>query len=275
MFRQTDYAGAMEHYQQGIRLDETLGNLTGQASKLNNIAVMQASLGNHDQAMVTLEKALKIDLTTGNLDGQMRKLVNISSLWGLKGHYQPALDYIDRALEICRRINSQSYLGYSLSQKIEYLGQLGRYQEAKQLATEAVRLALEVGNKSQLVNLYVSLARIYLETSQADQALDFSSQAAGILESQELFEANRESCFHIHSQTLAAAGRHQESIRYLEMAYRSVMDKIKDVATPEEKAEMISMNSTYAGIVKDWEKRNSDNEPCPSTNTSAMNAKRG
>jgi tetratricopeptide (TPR) repeat protein len=253
MFRRADYSGALRHYNLGLRIDETLGNLTGQAAKLNNMAVMLGSMGKHDEAMASFERALKIDLTTGNQDGQMRKLGNIATLHSIKGNYPKAVELIDRAIEISRKINSQGYYGYFLSQKVSYLGNLGDNAGAKVIGNEAIEVTRDSGNLSQLSTLYSNLADIYCDTGELDKAYEYSSQAIDLIKKQELFEVLKENSWYTHSMILEKMGRDQEASECLKKAYDEVRQKAGNIGDEEERKGFLTKNRAIAEIVKKWE----------------------
>ncbi|HAD81521.1 MAG: hypothetical protein A2509_10535 [Candidatus Edwardsbacteria bacterium RIFOXYD12_FULL_50_11] len=253
MFRRADYSKAMEHYSQGIKLDEMLGNLTGQASKLNNIAVMLGSMGKHDQAMVYFEKALRIDTATGNQDGQMRKLGNLATLYAITDDYRRAVEYIDRALEIGLRINSRSYYGHFLTQKIGYLQNLNDYPGAKAVGQEALKVINDSGNHSQMVTLYSSLADIYYDIGEMDQAFEHSDRAIEMIAKQELFEVYKENSYFTHCLILERMGKPEESGKYLELAYNEVQAKARNINDEQERRGFLTKNKIISQIVEKWE----------------------
>ncbi|MBU1355397.1 MAG: tetratricopeptide repeat protein [Candidatus Edwardsbacteria bacterium] len=253
MYSQADYTGSLEHYRLGLRIDETLGNLHGQSTKLSNIAVMQALMGNHDQALANFEKGLRIEQATGNQDGQMRKLGNLATLYSLKGDFHRAIVYIDQALEICRKINSRSYHEFYLTQKVGYLGNIKDYQGAKALGEEAIEMSKSSGNQSHLVTLYSSLADIYYDTGEIEPAWEYSSRAVGIIESQELFEVNKEDSYFTHCLILEKQGRQKESDNYLELAYKEVQAKAGNIKDEKERTGFLSKNRSIARIVEKWD----------------------
>lgn len=251
-FRQGHLSRAREAYEKGLKIDRMLGNLSGQAKKLNNLGIMLGTLGKPQMALEYVGKALELDTSTGNLDGQMAKMGNISSLWQDLGDTQKALDYINRGIELSQKIGSQAFLGQFLGLKVKIENELGFPEAAISSGEKALAVSRQIGNLSNQVRALINLHEVHLSLGRAESAWKCSSQALDLLKGESLFEAEEESIYFAHYQSLNAVGRAGESLSFLESAYREVMRQAEGIEDSEGKEYYLRGDPLHRQILEEW-----------------------
>jgi tetratricopeptide (TPR) repeat protein len=255
LIRQARYADAIRCFEEGIAIDRTVGNLTGIATKLSNLAILQATTGDHALALDNFQRALEIDRQTGNLNGQMMKLSNIADLWGLTGQYQRAYDCILQAIEISRAIDAKSYLAHTIASKASICIALHRLDEARTAADAALALAEETNSHSIMVKVLTYLGDIEKEQGHLEQALEFSGRAVAILDHESIFDVTPESTYYGHCLILRAMGRNDEAATLLERVHRLMSEKLAALPDTAARDKFIASDPLYIGIKRDWEER--------------------
>lgn len=199
-----DYDKALKYNTRALKLREKLGDKDRISRQLSNIALNYTFLKDYDKALENYERALKIDIESGNTRSIAIRLGNIGVLHWERKNYQKAYEYYNKALKINNEIGSKSGIAinltnlgafhyfltqdnvlnklkesgtklnldksYNLSKAIEYLN-------------KSKEIALEMGNKRQLIEIYESLKEAYRSEGNYDNAYEYQSEWAMLKDS--------------------------------------------------------------------------------------------
>jgi DNA-binding winged helix-turn-helix (wHTH) protein/tetratricopeptide (TPR) repeat protein len=156
----SDVAGAMGLYQKALTIQRQIGHLFGQASVLNQIAILYSVGGDHPAAERSLEQALAI---FRRLDDQVRAtgmLINIGYELSWQGRPQAARTMYENTRDTAVRLGNKDIQGlatYDLACIDQLRGELDRAQEEFR---EAGDLFQSVEDKTQLTMDLSSLGDI-------------------------------------------------------------------------------------------------------------------
>ncbi|MCI0412897.1 CHAT domain-containing protein [bacterium] len=95
-----DLARAREYELEAIRGYEKIGRMKSVASRTENLAFMDQTLGNYESALIFFDKAKKIYMSLGHKYDAARIHGYIAGLWGDHGDYKKALEEETRAYEL-------------------------------------------------------------------------------------------------------------------------------------------------------------------------------
>ena len=94
--------------------------MSGKTTLLNNIGKIYTARGNYPEALKRYEEALRIDEQLGDLSGKPTDLNNIASIYYNQGNYPEALKKLVEALEILTKLGlSESPNAKTIKQGIE------------------------------------------------------------------------------------------------------------------------------------------------------------
>jgi tetratricopeptide (TPR) repeat protein len=119
------------------------------------------AVGEFDEALACFREALEIDRGLSHEGDVARHLGNIGAVLQDKGDFVNALSYFEQALPRLRAVGSKRFvLGPLLGQAEVLLAQERHLAEAKEVADEALELALGLGNHDFILKARVLTARV-------------------------------------------------------------------------------------------------------------------
>jgi DNA-binding SARP family transcriptional activator/tetratricopeptide (TPR) repeat protein len=101
----SDYPGAIEELQQGLRLFEDLDDRLGQANALVQLAETRQLTGDGANVTRDLEQALRLYESQGNKLGQANALERLGELRRYTGDYAGRIECLEQALQLYRGLN--------------------------------------------------------------------------------------------------------------------------------------------------------------------------
>ncbi|MBI1743484.1 tetratricopeptide repeat protein [Candidatus Acetothermia bacterium] len=226
------YDEALRHQQQALEIRREILDRRDQGHSLLNVGNIYRTLGKYDEARRSLEESLEIRREIGDREGQATSLANLGLVYHGMAQYEDALSTLRQALEISRKIGRRWGIGFSLNIMGDaYLG-LGRYAEALTHYEQARALFEEMGEKPMQLVCLSAEGMAYLGLNELERALTASSQAIQMLEAGESCSTPQEIQFN-HFHVLWAQGRHEEALKYLQMAYDAVMQRAERLSDAE------------------------------------------
>lgn len=129
--RQADNQSALNHATEAMRLYQTIGNLTWQASALNSMGWYAALLGRFTQAHAHCQDALKLHRQDGYRQGEASVLDSLGYICHQSGDLHLALDYFTQALILFRALGNQYDEADTLSRVGQTYVALNRFGEAR------------------------------------------------------------------------------------------------------------------------------------------------
>jgi CHAT domain-containing protein/Tfp pilus assembly protein PilF len=170
----------MEHYQQALAIEREIGDRSGEASTLNNMALDYSEQGEYAQALELLQQALKIAQTIGDKAGEAGYLSGIGITYTRLGQYPQALEYRQKALAIAREIGSRPQEAIILGFIGVIYRQQERYPEAIEQYRQSLALAREIGDRATEGRMLSNLGYVYERQGKEALALESFQQALAI-----------------------------------------------------------------------------------------------
>jgi len=174
------YAGAIDFFQQSLEIARDIDNRRGEAASLNNLGLVYNSLGQYAQAIDFLQQSLEIARQISNRYGEANSLNNLGYAYKSLGQYQRAIDFFQQSLEIEREISNRYGEANSLNNLGYAYKSLGQYQRAIELCQQSLEIKREIGNRNGEANSLMGLGNAYYSLGQYQSAIDFYQQSLEI-----------------------------------------------------------------------------------------------
>lgn len=167
-----DFFRAIQQYNQALTVATEIGYLQSIASLVSNIGEEYRLLGAYTEAMACNEYALSVLIDLGDWRTTMVSLGNIGAIFALEERYDEAEPLFEQALRIGRAFELGYFVCEYLQAYADMLTQLGRYEEAILLNTDALELATENGRpeiafKAQILSIRLQVLRQALAAESA------------------------------------------------------------------------------------------------------------
>ncbi len=151
----SDWAGAISAWSHRLTACREIGDQPIMIDTLNNIGVVQQSLGNYPAALLSFDESLAITRRVGDKRGIARMLYSVGIVQGDLGNYREALLSHDESLAISREIGDKQGIAKSLQSIGLVQNDLGNYPEALEHYEASLAIRREMGDKwgiSQALN---------------------------------------------------------------------------------------------------------------------------
>lgn len=161
---------ALTVHGRAARAAERLGDLSGRAGALVNIAMTEVQLGRHEAALAHCEQARQIFRQAGDAAGQARTLNNLAIIENRLGRYQDAAEHVLESLDLHRQAGNDTGAARARTNLGNVLSRLGRYDEAVGHHEEALALYRNTGDRSGEAISLSNLGRIEIKIGRYDRA---------------------------------------------------------------------------------------------------------
>ena len=190
-FHQELYHQAQERYTSAFESFRITGNLFGQATAVNNLALIAIEKGNFNKAMTHFNEALELRIQYKKEPYLIAHSYNyIADLYLRMGNMKEAMAYYQKVIDIGITKGAGNVRGLSL----QAMGDIYFKMDEKQTAIEHFRLAEESFisdyNPKYLAELYIRLAEIYETEGVADSAVKYLNKALPIVEQHRFVKLN-------------------------------------------------------------------------------------
>ena len=177
-----DYDGALDLFARAQSRFESLEDLGGVASTLDETGRVHWIRGQYDRAESAYQRALEIRRGLGNRRALARSLSNIGTLLVYRGQFQNALDRFREALDIRRAEGDLQGIAESLNTIGVIFEQRGDSNSAARIWTEAVGVARESGDRGLEALLLNNLGEAELSQGNLEEAEARLGEACSIAE---------------------------------------------------------------------------------------------
>lgn len=141
---------------------------------LNKIAIMYETIGNLSLSSEYYRQAKDIVISqNGETNGVYALLMyNLSTVYAKQNNFTKAIACIDSAAYVYKLNNNMSSYAEALSLKADFLGKIGKYDDAIALKRQAIDYLKNIYGKlnGNLINNYVALMDLYVSNGQEGQA---------------------------------------------------------------------------------------------------------
>ncbi|HMR42620.1 MAG TPA: tetratricopeptide repeat protein [Saprospiraceae bacterium] len=155
-----NYEKAMELFRRDLVISEDLGDRQGIAIAHGLIGELLAIKGEFSEAKFHLKKSLEICRDIGYKKGIAKAVNNLGDVYFLQKKYEKALASYQEAIEVTRAINNKLVLGKSLTEQAATFLELKDQAAARELLSEALLIADELGNPDLLFQAKIMLAKV-------------------------------------------------------------------------------------------------------------------
>jgi len=225
-----NYAQAINHFQECIKMREKMGNFYGLSRSYNNLAIVYWSQGNYDSAAQYFQNSLEISQKIGNIYMIAMCYNNLGGIYYTQGDYPHAIEHYQKSLEIRQEIGDIPGTADTYNNLGEVSHSLGNYQEARQYLEEAIKMYVEIGSQEALIGAYKLLAEVQLELGNLPQATTYCQQS--LVASQEVGDQTYEGIAY------RVFGQIHRSMENLEMARLSLQASLDILQATGNKLEL-------------------------------------
>lgn len=157
---QSNYPEALKNHLASLRICEITGNKPGIANSYNNIGNIYFYQGNYSEALKNYFASLKIREVLGDKTGIADSYNNIGNIYSDQGNYPEALNNHFASLKIEEAAGDKAGIAISHLNIGNVLIKQKRYKEAEEYLVKAKKLAIEIGEKENLKDDYISLTAV-------------------------------------------------------------------------------------------------------------------
>lgn len=170
--RQSRHIDARLHYQQALKLAPASTHPRNAAAMLDNLALIEKSLGRWDEARRMSMQALEQFRRLGDVAGEALCLNNLGTLYLDQGELAPSLPHLNAALALCERHGLVSTRAFVVSNLADVAFKMGDMAAAAAHAGRSLEIALATGNRNveswiRLLMVRIELARDDLDAARA------------------------------------------------------------------------------------------------------------
>jgi serine phosphatase RsbU (regulator of sigma subunit) len=166
------YDEAISYFEKSLLIHQSENDSLGISLTLNNIGSLHYNKANVDTAMSYFQKSLTIDKNIGNVEGAANTLNNLGFLHKNKNEVESAFKYFEESLSIYRKISSERGQVNVLCNMGTLNFQLKNYRLAKSQAEEAFAKAQLLGYPSSIKDVAELLFKIYQYENRWQDALN-------------------------------------------------------------------------------------------------------
>ncbi|HEY0099056.1 MAG TPA: DUF2225 domain-containing protein [Pyrinomonadaceae bacterium] len=135
--------------------------------------------GNYAEALADCQQVLQLSEQVNDPTLISAAHVELGNVLAHQENYIDALHHFEKSYQIQKSLGLEIYAGYSLHNRSEMLWRLGRYQEAREMLSQALAIAEKPGKQHEelLAHSYLTQAQIALSESRYGEAQAKSEQA--------------------------------------------------------------------------------------------------
>jgi tetratricopeptide (TPR) repeat protein len=212
-----DYPTALELVTRAREMFAEVGDAEGEGTALVGTATVHYQQGRFADARAALERARPVFRRSGHRYREAVVLGNLGTIAAGQGELAAALGWVQEAIELTRHIGDAEALGTNLAVHAEIDAVLGRTDDLRRHATEAVELSLRVRLHALAANALTMLGFADLLDGRPEQALLLVDRA---LAESEHAPSDRERAFAlvVRGDVLLALARHADALAAYEEA---------------------------------------------------------
>jgi eukaryotic-like serine/threonine-protein kinase len=177
-----DYENARTYFEQALQLFEKFKNPSDIADALHNLAETDLMTGQYAQALARLLRALELRRSVSDKQGAAKESDSMGILFGYQGRYGAALKSREEGANTFRELKDRSYwMAYTLTGYGDALVQVGRFDDAAKVLTDAMDVARGLKNQSLVAQISERQGISFLERGDLTSAkplLDAAVRAA-------------------------------------------------------------------------------------------------
>ena len=172
---------ALPKYEEALPFYKAIGDLSGEATTLNNIGYIYETLFEIPKALSFYDRALALAREAADLGGEATTLNNIGLIYSTLGEKKRAFDYFNQALVLVRNVGNRSAEALTLNNLGLTLDSLGEKQKALDYFLQALLLTRKLGDRNYEAVTLTNIGAVYFSLQDYPTALEYVSKALSIL----------------------------------------------------------------------------------------------
>lgn len=158
-----DIPEALDYFHQSLKIQEQIGDRSGQSYSLNNIGYIYSSQKQFLKALEYYIKSYNIQKEIKDLNGQAQSLSNIGNVYDRSKSLKKALYYYFKGLNIRKSINDKQGIGYSLQNIGTVYFNQKNYFSALYYFTKSLEIRREISDAQGISYALCNMGKVYLE----------------------------------------------------------------------------------------------------------------
>ncbi len=158
-----DISEALDYFHQSLKIQEQIGDKSGQSYSLNNIGYIYSSQKQYLKALENYIKSYNLQVQIKDLHGQAQSLSNIGNVYDRSKSLKKALYYYFKGLNIRRTIKDKHGIGYSLQNIGTVYFNQKNYFSALYYFTKSLEIRRSINDAQGISYALCNMGKIYLE----------------------------------------------------------------------------------------------------------------
>jgi predicted ATPase/class 3 adenylate cyclase len=180
-YQQDHLKQAREFVVKSIAIREEIGDVLGVARSYNNLGNLGWKLGSWDEALANFKRSAELQARLGDVEGIIELNSNLGLLQIDRGFTDEARQYLEDALRRSEQIGYYFHVGLSNHHMSVLLSTLGEWSAALEYGLRSETIFKSLGEKANLVDVYINLGVIYLGLNDLPKATNYGEQALALL----------------------------------------------------------------------------------------------
>jgi tetratricopeptide (TPR) repeat protein len=177
----------LELYEQALPIRREVGDRAGEATTLNNLALVYGAIGQPKRALELYEQALPLRREVGDRAGEVATLINLAYMFQNMQKYDASLEAFEQSITIAREILYPAAEVAGLAGASVLLYQhLNRKQEAVVYMEQAVAILEETGLPQDAAGNTLEELQQYLATMRQGRPIGQTSNSAATMPAEQL-----------------------------------------------------------------------------------------
>src|ERR1035437_3723820 len=218
---------------QALPMFRALGDRGGEATTLNNLGQLYATLGEQQKALEYFQQVLPILRALGDRRSEATILTNIGAIYSSLGEKQKGLQYYQQALPIHRAVSDRAGEAATLNNIGQLSADLGERQKALEYYQQALPIFRAVGDPMGEATILNNIGGVYASLGDGQKALESFRQTLPILRA--VGDRGHEAmALNNIGQVYSSLGEKQTALEYLQQAlplWRTVGDRRGEAVT--------------------------------------------
>ena len=209
---QSDHANAILYFQKALSYYERINKQTSQAYIYLNLGLAYNNMGDSLRGERSLLKALDLSKKLNMKNVELYAYTNLSGFYDGKDQYQEAYDYAMKAVALGRQTGDIGITATSLARAATALAELGKFQEARKLGEQAIRLADSSGQPFNIYQAYTMHASNLKREGDCAEAIAHFEKAFQFLTSADLYDKSVGNSYTDLSECYEKTGEYKKAL---------------------------------------------------------------
>ena len=169
-----DITAALDYFLHSLKIQEQIGDKSGQSYSLNNIGYIYNSQKQYFKALENYIKSYELQKEINDLHGQAQSLSNIGNVYDKSKSLKKALYYYFKGLNIRKTIKDKQGIGYSLQNIGTVYFNQKNYFSALYYFKKSLEIRREINDVQGISYALCNMGKIYLEENNTTLAQKYA-----------------------------------------------------------------------------------------------------